>query len=117
MKKKNSQENYKLVVIRPCGRSGSLFLHSLFDNHPQTLSFPVILPFYFTWQEFNSYIRHFTLDGLINYYLNRTHLKYLFTKPLASYEIIDKNGRKTHHKINKTIFISNIKKELGHSAF
>ena len=38
MKKKTSKRN--LILLRGFGRSGTLFLHSLIDNHPQISTLP-----------------------------------------------------------------------------
>lgn len=53
MKQKNN--NINIILTIPHGRSGSMLLHSLFDSHPEIISFPVI----YDW--FN-----FSLNSLIN---------------------------------------------------
>jgi hypothetical protein len=35
-------EKINLILITPHGRSGSIFLQSLFDSHPQTITIPII---------------------------------------------------------------------------
>lgn len=105
-------KDYKLVIIRPCGRSGSIFLQSLFDNHPQVLSFPMVLPFFYHWNIFYGSRKH-TIESLLEYFLNRTDLRYLFNKETPkSYVCIDKKGKKFEFKIDKGIFVDNIKNEL-----
>ncbi|MCL4418278.1 MAG: hypothetical protein M1365_16610 [Actinobacteria bacterium] len=105
-------KNYKLVVIRACGRSGSIFLQSLFDNHPQILMFPMVFPFYYHWNIFYGSEKH-TLSSLLAYFLNKTDIKYLFCKETPkSYICIDKKSRKFEFKINQAIFIKNINNAL-----
>lgn len=39
------------VFIAASGRSGSMLLQSLLDNHPQILMFPQIISIYFDWDD------------------------------------------------------------------
>lgn len=106
-------KDYKLVIIRPCGRSGSIFLQSLFDSHPQILSFPMVLPFFHHWNIFYGSKKH-TVESLLEYFLNKTDLRYLFSKETPkSYICIDNEGKRFEFKISKETYVENIKREFS----
>lgn len=116
MMQRHTPNTFKLVIIRPIGRSGSIFLQSLFDNHPEILSFPMVFPFYLHWRVFSRF-ENLTIDGLINYFIDETHLKHLFPNATnLPQTLYDEKGNKTHFRISKKTFVRNLKKELRESV-
>lgn len=106
--------DYNLITIRPIGRSGSIFLQSLFDGHPQILSLPSYFPFYFHWKYFHTLnAGKNSQESLVNYFTGETPLAFLFEgKDDPFYAWVDETGTKRTLKLSKNEFTDNLLKEM-----
>jgi len=97
--------NYTILVITYYGRSGSWFLHSLFDNHPDILSTPApYLTRFFHWHERNKDITETSV--LIENFIRDFNIFFDSTTELAKECRLDSMGinEDTSLEINKDLF-------------
>jgi hypothetical protein len=94
------KKNFKLIVLFPVGRSGSMFLHNLFDSHPNILTIPVAFQFYFLWEKFH-FTKQNSIRKLVCHFLNETNLQHLFLENCNEmYKYTDEKGNTCCLKLN-----------------
>lgn len=104
---------WKLIILRPAGRSGSLFLQNLFDSHKDVLALPSIFPFYYFWALFHRYHKNASKNELIIYFLEETNLKYFFGDySYEYYQYRNEKGEKVNFEISKNDFRLYLEVEL-----
>ena len=100
----------KVLAIQNFGSSGSKFVHSLFDNHPDILAIPSLymLSFYSFWPEDKNRNTLQVIDNFIN------HFKFWFDKNGYPPYGTDKMGVNRNEKIfiEKDVFKKNLKEKL-----
>ena len=91
-----------LILMKPLGRSGSVFLHNLLDSHPEIITIPIYFPFYYFWSLIDTTK---SIEKIIDDYLNFSNLNFLFkaSKHGISDELkIETNSGNTIFQINKS---------------
>lgn len=79
MRKNDEPQSRKIVLLRPAGRSGSLFLHSLIDGHPQISTLPSII--------FKGFFGTFVWDGLCPSNTQKDWRETLVKRFFTAYEV------------------------------
>lgn len=112
-----NENEYKVIVLRPIGRSGSYFIQNLFDGHPRVLVLPFPFPFYYHWKMYHQYNKNEDLQHLVNHFISETSLKYMFdgyrnkySKYFSTYT--NSEGQNTYFELSKELFESNLYKEI-----
>lgn len=101
----------KVLAIQNFGSSGSKFVHSLFDNHPEILAIPSLYmsSFYTFWPDDINKNTEIIIDEFVK------HFDFWFDPKGYPPYGTDKMGKNRDEKVyvEKEIFIKNLKKNIG----
>lgn len=102
-------DNINLITLRPIGRSGSVYLHNLFDSSLNIITIPIYFPFYFYWGILDA---NKSFEEIIDFYINCSDLSFLFnSKNNQLLEVVELD--KTYFfQIDKNIYKKNVLEEL-----
>ncbi|MGE3724350.1 MAG: hypothetical protein AB7I41_02275 [Candidatus Sericytochromatia bacterium] len=93
-----------LITLRAIGRSGSLFLQQLFENHSQLVMLPVIIDFYGRWNTFFAKSSG-DVNELLNYYIKDTNIKCLLGEKNSLFSWVDQNNHENYVSLDLNAYL------------